>query len=167
MKLQVDETLLNELADHYTTVYGYQPCISKVCAYFVFDQAQAGITFDDLLQYFEMSKSTISAALKFLEEKMHIKFIKKEDCRKRYFIIDEYFLVDRYKVILHNLLNERKLTIELKEHFLKHHSNNDIMLERYDTIVQVLDTNAASLQSAISNLTELYNKKPLHDEQIS
>lgn len=152
--LSVDQSLLQKFSAHYVNVLGYPPNVSWVCAYMLFDFNSDGVTFEELVQFCEASKSTISGALKFLEEKEHIRHFYKEDDRKRYFVINDQYFINRYNDIRSNLINEKNLFIYLNKYKHSIGIQNPDLDEKFDSIIDIMNRNADSLNEAINLLTK-------------
>lgn len=155
--IQIDEILLEKFANHYSQIFSYPPCVSRVLAYLMFDFNHDGVTFDELLQYFDVSKSSISCALKFLEEKGHISSFNKEDFRKRFFKINGQYFINRYNSIYETLISEKHLYTEIKSF---KHSKGFINFEedeKLDTLIDIVGKNADNLLTAIQILSKYTN----------
>lgn len=155
--IHIDVTLLEKFANHYSKIFTYPPCVSRILAYLMFDFNKEGVTFDELLHFFDVSKSSISCALKFLEEKGHISSFNKDDSRKRFFKINEQYFINRYNNIYETLMNEKQLFSEIK---LFKQTNGYIDSdedEKLDTLIHIVGKNADNLLTAIQILSKYSN----------
>ena len=59
-KLKIEPEIFQDLIDFYGTLFDLPPLSAKIYAYLVFDFEKRGLTFDDLLETFCASKSSIS-----------------------------------------------------------------------------------------------------------
>src|SRR5690606_42135702 len=97
MKDVLELDLFKEIVDHYTVYYHLQPLTAKIYALLVFNNCQNGLTFDDLVEIFEVSKSSVSHSVNTLIEMNFIKQLKRKNERKRFFRINRKHLLMRFE----------------------------------------------------------------------
>lgn len=117
MKLafDIDCNLLQRLAKFYGDLFGLPPLGAKIYACLIFDFEKQGVSFDELVQLFSASKSSVSTSINLLLHTKLIKDITKIDQRKRFFVFNDEYIKIRFEKII-NMMNE-ELTIldELKK----------------------------------------------------
>lgn len=153
--LIVDVNILQRFADHFAQVYNYPPFVSKVCAYIHFDFKAEGVTFDELLHYFSVSKSSVSCALKYLEDAQHIKSIHKSDDRKRYFLLNENYNINKFQTMVDNLTNEVDILKEIQTFKKNIGVEHNALDEKIDVVIDIIMQNVHNLQLIINNLTQI------------
>ena len=84
--LQIEPQVYQELVDFYGQLFDMPPLSAKIYAYLAFDFERKGLCFDELVETFCASKSSISASINFLLNAELIKSLNKIDERKRYFL---------------------------------------------------------------------------------
>ena len=101
---------------------GLTPVASRVYSYILY-APHYSTTFEDLTDYFNVSKSAISNAIKYLSLVGMLGSKTKQGQRKRYFgaelnyILDKEYMMKRYRQmydLLENILDKRKDNDELK-----------------------------------------------------
>ncbi|MFB9119694.1 transcriptional regulator [Bergeyella porcorum] len=106
---QLREEILKESAAFYGDFYGLPPLASKINSYLMFDFNREGKTFEELVEYFSASKSSISSNLNTLLSLQLIKDITKPNQRKRYFITNDEFAKIRLSNVAKRLRREADL----------------------------------------------------------
>lgn len=153
--IHVDLEIFERLTTHYIQVYDYTPYTAKICSYLYFDYARQGVTFDQILEYFDISKSTVSNSLHHLVEAKHVSFFYKDDDRKRYFEINKEFVKIRYETICSNLTEEGKIIELMQRHKENLKITNRNLDTRFDIFTQTLNKSICNLQNAIKQLEKV------------
>lgn len=147
--------LFKEVCAHYETYYKLQPLTARLYALFVFNNCQEGFTFDELLETFQASKSSISHSINSLIEMNFIEQIKKENERKRYFRANQSFFLLRLENVYERLTKEKEINEKLRA-YRKHHNNLMFNEEEYEFYVEHINEVTTSLKNTIENL-KLHN----------
>ncbi|WP_084017870.1 hypothetical protein [Moheibacter sediminis] len=106
--------LIEEFAAHYIEAYGLAPLAAKIYAYLLMDCKREGKTFDELVEVFNVSKSSVSNSLHLLSQHKHIEQFTKIDQRKRLYRISPEHIILRLKKIHTFLLREKYLSEKYK-----------------------------------------------------
>lgn len=155
MPISVDTVLLRKIQEHLMLTHQYPPCTANICAYLFFDYKRNGVSFDELIAYFEFSKSTVSTALHQLVDCQHVTFYNREASRKRLFLIDKDFVLKRYKGLMESLINEQDLLLLMKAHMSALDITNEDLLKRLDIFVKTLDSSVHNLEKAVHALERI------------
>lgn len=147
--------LFKEVCAHYEAYYKLQPLTARLYALFVFNNCQEGFTFDELLETFQASKSSISHSINSLIEMNFIEQIKKENERKRYFRANQSFFLLRLEDVYERLMREKEINEKLRE-YRKEQDNLMFNKEEYEYYVTHLDEVTKSILKTIQNL-KLHN----------
>ncbi len=143
--------LFKEVCTHYETYYELQPLTARLYALFVLNNCKEGFTFDELLETFQVSKSSISHSINSLIEMNFIEQIKKENERKRYFRANQRFFLLRLESVYERLIKENEINEKLRAYRKKH---NNLMFneEEYKHYVTHINEVTKSLRNTIENL---------------
>jgi len=112
--MSVKEKRIRETIEESGKVYekfGLTPMQGRIVAYFTMSEPPEK-TFDELVKYFNASKSTVSNSLNYLLQNKIIDYKTIASDRKRHFFITDAFFKIYFKKILENVK-------ELKEHAYK------------------------------------------------
>jgi DNA-binding transcriptional regulator GbsR (MarR family) len=148
--------LFKKVTSHYEKFYKLQPLTAKVYTYFIFNNCREGLTFDFLVEFFQVSKSSMSNSLHSLMELNFIEDFKNENERKRHFRVNKDLFMKRLNDVYERLENEKEVYKELKEYKMDV-SNQVFNSTTFDIYIDHLDQVTDSLDKTIQNLN-LYIK---------
>jgi DNA-binding transcriptional regulator GbsR (MarR family) len=149
--LEVDEKLFCETAKFYGELFALPPLASKIYSYLIFDFERKGIAFDEFVQVFCASKSSVSTNLALLQNAQLVIDINRIDERKRYFYANENYKKIRFDKIMQRMHTELKLMDDLKD-FRNRIQKKDDEHDGKTDVYQSL------LKKSIINIQELINK---------
>ena len=150
-KIKIEPEIYQELIDFYGGIFSLPPLSAKIYAYLIFDFDKKGHTFDDLVETFCASKSSVSSSVNFLLNANLIKTINKIDERKRYFIINEDFVKIRFEEIVNRMKREIKILDQLIEH-REQEKENISQSERYKIYKSLLEKNIENIENTLNKL---------------
>jgi len=134
--------------------FGLTPMQGRIISYFTVSDPPEK-TFDELVQYFKASKSSVSNSLNFLLQNKIIDYKTFPSDRKRYFFITDSFFRVYFKKVLENV-------IELKEYAYRTvsmrspefpHANEKILkwIENANLFQETLEGTLESIQNEKTN----------------
>lgn len=101
---------------HHETMYNYSPLTAKIYTYLMLSSDREGITFDEIVEKLNASKSSVSSSLNTLVNNAHVEHFNKIDERKRYFRVNPDYLTIRLNTIRDILAKEKNLAYRLQEY---------------------------------------------------
>ncbi|MDO5608117.1 MAG: hypothetical protein Q4G08_06650 [Capnocytophaga sp.] len=150
----LEDDLMQELVNLNVTNLGLTPIAAQILACIKSDFKNEGVTFDQLQEVLDVSKGSISLNLKTLISKGIILEINKFNDRKRYFVINPEFSINRIREVIEKLEHEIKVFSRVNEcanrecdanpDFLK---KMKIYKELSDNIIQLLKESLLKLES--------------------
>lgn len=143
--------LFKETSAHYERFHKMQPLTARLYALLVFNNCSDGLSFDDLHEIFQSSKSSISHSLNTLIEMNFIEQYKKENERKRYFRINGNLFLKRLEDVKERLTEEKKVYTKIRE-YKKENSKTLFKPEVFDFYLVHLDNATHSIENTINNL---------------
>lgn len=146
--LEVDEKIFQDAVKFYGTILNLPPLASKIYSYLIFDFEKVGITFDEFVEVFSASKSSVSTSLVLLLNAELIVDVNKMDERKRYFFANDDYKKIRFEKIVQKMQDELKLLDALKNFRKTEQKDTDDRNEAYKAL----------LNKSISNIQESLNK---------
>ena len=149
--LKIDAEIYQELIDFYGGIFSLPPLSAKIYAYLIFDFDKKGHTFDDLVETFCASKSSVSSSVNFLLNANLIKTINKIDERKRYFIINNDFVKIRFEEIANRMKQEIKILDQLNK-FKTEQLTDGNLSERYYIYKSLLEKNIDNIEDTLQKL---------------
>ncbi|KQM49998.1 hypothetical protein [Chryseobacterium sp. Leaf201] len=149
-RIEIDEKIFQEAVKFYGAVFSIPPLASKIYAYLLFDYDKVGITFDEFVEVFCASKSSVSTSITLLLNAELIVDHNKMDERKRYFFINDGYKKLRFEKIVQKMKDELKLLDDL-DHFKKKNDDegNDEKMEAYKAL---LNKNIINIQESLNKL---------------
>lgn len=146
--IEIDEKIFQDAVKFYGTIFNIPPLASKIYAYLLFDFDKKGITFDEFVEVFSASKSSVSTSISLLLNLELIIDHNKMDERKRYFFINDEYKKIRFEKIVQKMQDELKLIDDLEKF-------RNIQDEDYDEKMKVYKS---LLNRNIKNIQESLNK---------
>ena len=147
--LEVDEKIFQDAVKFYGPVLNLPPLASKIYSYLIFDFDKVGITFDEFVEVFSASKSSISTNLNLLINSELIIDVNKMDERKRYFFANDDYKKIRFEKIVQKMQDELKLLDDLKNFRKTEHKEDDERIEVYKAL---LNKNITNIQESLNKL---------------
>lgn len=149
--LNLEPKIYQELIDFYGTLFNLPPLSAKVYAFLIFDFEKKGFAFDDLVDTFCASKSSISSSINFLLSNNLIKTINKIDERKRYFVINDDFVKIRFEEIANRMKQEIKILDQLNKFKTEQLADGNLS-ERYYIYKSLLEKNIDNIEDTLQKL---------------
>ncbi|AZA74418.1 GbsR/MarR family transcriptional regulator [Chryseobacterium indoltheticum] len=147
--LEVDAKIFQDAVKFYGTVLNLPPLASKIYSYLIFDFDKVGITFDEFVEVFSASKSSVSTNLNLLINSELIIDVNKMDERKRYFFANDDYKKIRFEKIVQKMQDELKLLDDLKNFRKTEHKEDEERIEVYKAL---LNKNISNIQESLNKL---------------
>lgn len=144
-----------EMVSYYGETYGLPPLNAKVYVYLMFDLDHNGFTFDELLERFNVSKSSLSNSLQMLTQNKLIEHYTPIDSRKRIYRINPNFKSIRFGYILDKLNREKQLMQRMKECNKASNKPNSPAIKEIDNYVAILNRHIRTIEGTV----KILNKK--------
>ena len=151
IKLKIEPEIYQKLIDFYGDLFNLSPLSAKIYAYLIFDFEKNGLTFDDLVDTFCASKSSVSSSVNFLLNASLIKTINKIDERKRYFIINEDVVKIRFEEIVNRMKREIIILDQLNKFKTEQLADGNLS-ERYYIYKSLLEKNIDNIEDTLQKL---------------
>ncbi|WP_124642978.1 MULTISPECIES: GbsR/MarR family transcriptional regulator [Amniculibacterium] len=145
---EIDTEILQNLAKFYGSLFGLPPLAAKIYACLIFDFEKKGVSFDELVEFFSASKSSVSTNLSLLIHSKLIKDIAKIDQRKRFFIFNDDYIKFRFEKIV-SMMNEELRILNDVSRFKKIEPQPESKFEIYKTL---LKGNIQNIQETLEKL---------------
>ena len=140
--------LIEGFSNYFEDIYHFPPLTSKIYSFLLMDCKRKGVTFDEIVELFNASKSSVSNSLTYLGQLKHVEYFTKIDSRKRFYRVSPESILMRLKRINDNLREEKKLS-EKYYSYLK----GEIEDEENSTLIKS-DIYINHLDRAIEQLSE-------------
>ncbi|MBB4805449.1 DNA-binding transcriptional regulator GbsR (MarR family) [Chryseobacterium defluvii] len=147
--IEIDEKIFQDAVKFYGTIFNIPPLASKIYAYLIFDFEKAGIPFDEFVEVFSASKSSVSTSISWLLNAELITDHNKMDERKRYFFINDGYKKIRFEKIVQKMKDELKLIDDLNNFRKVHDEDDNAKMEIYKSL---LNRNIKNIQESLNKL---------------
>ncbi len=153
---EIKTELIEELAAHHAEASKLPPLAAKIFAYILVNCNKEGYTFDELVETFNVSKSSVSNSLNLLVQYDFIGQYNKIGERKRRYKITPQHLTMRLKKIRSGLTQEKYLSEKLTQYRLNYIQNPSPMdLEKGKIYVNHLENSINRLTETIEKIEKL------------
>lgn len=147
--IEIDEKIFQDAVKFYSTMFNLPPLASKIYSYLIFDFEKVGITFDEFVDVFSASKSSVSTNISLLLNSQLIVDVNKMDERKRYFFANEDYKKIRFEKIVQKMQDELKLLDDLNQFRKVKDEDYDQKIEVYKSL---LNKNIVNIQESLNKL---------------
>lgn len=147
--IEIDEKIFQDAVKFYSTMFNLPPLASKIYSYLIFDFEKVGITFDEFVEVFSASKSSVSTNIALLLSSQLIIDVNKMDERKRYFFTNNDYKRIRFEKIVQKMKDELKLLEDLRQFRKVKDEEDDKKTEVYKSL---LNKNIVNIQESLNKL---------------
>jgi len=147
--LQFDEKLFGELVKFYGETFHLPPLSAKIYAYLIFDFERTGICFDEFVQVFAASKSSVSSNLNLLINARLIKDFNTINERKRFFTVNDDFISIRFTEIVNKMKQELVILDKLHEF---RRQTDDSAAQRFEIYKELLNKNIKNIEETLHKI---------------
>ena len=136
----------------YGNLYGLPPLNAKIYVYMMIDLKTEGYTFDELLEKFNVSKSSLSNSLQMLVQNKYVEYITPIDSRKRYYRINPKFMGIRFGNILDKLVREKELMQRMIQCNKEVKAPNEQVIKGIHQYIGILDKHIKTVANTVKSL---------------
>lgn len=150
--------LIESYANYFEAHHNFAPLTSKIYSYLFLDYKEEGITFDELVEVFNASKSSVSNSLTVLTQLRYIEYSTKIDQRKRLYRVAPNATLIRLEKIQHLLQLEKNLSERYRSFILDRSKNaEDHRIIKSDIYIDHLSNTVKQLAFTIQKLKAVHN----------
>lgn len=149
ISIQIDENVFQELVKFYCNIYKMPPLSARIYSYLIFDFDRQGVPFDEFVEVFSASKSSVSTSINHLLSLNFVEDINKIDERKRYFTITKDHMQIRFEEIIKKMETEVKILNGLNEFRKKQKGSFGARINIYK---ELLHKNIDNIKESINKL---------------
>ena len=147
--LDLDKQIFREMVKFYGETLNIPPLAAKIYSYLIFDFEKKGISFDEFVQVFAASKSSVSSNLNLLlNAKLIIDFNTITE-RKRFFRINENYINIRFHEIISKMKQEIAILDQLHA-FCK--SKDEDQIQRFEIYKTLLTKNIKNIEETLHKI---------------
>ncbi|MGI9526079.1 MAG: GbsR/MarR family transcriptional regulator [Weeksellaceae bacterium] len=155
--MKINQSLFEDMSAMYMQLYGFPPLTANIYTYLLFDYEHEGITFEELVETTQASKSSVSNSLNRLLESNYIEFFTKIEERKRFYRVNKSIFRIQFINQIHELKTQNEILNRFFEHRCKTVSGNDADAEKIKLHIQLQEKTIALYEQTLSSLNQLNN----------
>lgn len=148
-KLEIDQELFCEMMKFYGETLNLPPLSAKIYAYLIFDFERKGICFEEFVEVFSASKSSVSSNLNLLLNADLIIDFTKINERKRFFKINENYIQIRFTAIISRLKKEVEILDKLNAY---RNCSEEHHIQRFENYKSLLSKNIQNIEETIHKI---------------
>ena len=147
--MKIDKEIFREMVKFYGDVFHLPPLAAKIYSFLIFDFDRNGVSFDEFIEIFAESKSSVSSNLNLLLNINIISDFNKIDERKRFFVINEKHMRIRFEEIIEKMERELSILHKLKDF---RQPQNDEALKKFEVYTSLFDKNISHIKETLDQL---------------
>lgn len=144
--IEIDKQLFCDMVSFYGDVFHLPPLAAKIYAYLIFDFDRNGVPFDEFVEIFCASKSSVSCNLNLLLNLNIIKDFNKIDERKRFFVMNEQYMKIRFEEIIVKMEREVSILNQLKTFM---NTDDESVLRKFKIYTTLFEKNISNISETI------------------
>ncbi len=147
--MKIDKEIFREMVKFYGDVLHLPPLAAKIYSYLIFDFDRNGVSFDEVVEIFCASKSSVSSNLNLLLNLNIITDFNKIDERKRFFMMNEKYMKIRFEEIIDKMERELSILNKLKEF---RNTTDEEALRKFEVYANLFDKNILNIKETLDQL---------------
>ncbi|WP_226063738.1 transcriptional regulator [Kaistella polysaccharea] len=147
--MKIDKDVFREMVKFYGEAFHLPPLAAKIYAYLIFDFDRKGVSFDEFVEIFAASKSSVSSNLNLLLNLNIINDFNKIDERKRFFVMNEHYMKIRFEEIIDKMERELLILDNLKKF---RNTNCEVALQKFNIYTNLFQKNISNIKETLDQL---------------
>lgn len=147
--MEIDKEIFREMVKFYGEAFHLPPLAAKIYAYLIFDFERKGVSFDEFVEIFSASKSSVSSNLNLLLNLNIINDFNKIDERKRFFVMNEKYMKIRFQEIIEKMDRELLILENLKKF---RNTKCEVALQKFDIYTNLFNKNISNIKETLDQL---------------
>ena len=147
--MKIDKEIFREMVKFYGEAFHLPPLAAKIYSYLIFDFDRKGVSFDEFVEIFCASKSSISSNLNLLLNLNLITDFNKIDERKRFFVLNEKYMKLRFEEIIEKMDRELLILNQLKDF---RNTDDEEALRKFEIYTNLFKKNITNIKDSLDQL---------------
>ncbi|QOW10949.1 transcriptional regulator [Kaistella flava (ex Peng et al. 2021)] len=147
--MKIDKEIFREMVKFYGEAFHLPPLAAKIYSYLIFDFDRNGVSFDEFVEIFCASKSSISSNLNLLLNLNIITDFNKIDERKRFFMMNEKYMKLRFEEIIEKMEKELLILNQLKDF---RNTGDEEALRKFEIYTSLFKKNITNIKDSLDQL---------------
>lgn len=147
--IEIEKELYMEMVRFYGETLNLPPLSAKIYAYLIFDFERKGICFEEFVEVFSASKSSVSSNLNLLLNADLIIDFNKINERKRFFTINENYIQIRFTTIINRMKREVSILDKLNDY---RNITDETVMQRFENYKSLLNKNIQNIEETLHKI---------------
>lgn len=147
--MKIDKEIFRDMVKFYGDVFHLPPLAAKIYSYLIFDFDRNGVSFDEVVEIFSASKSSVSSNLNLLLNLNIITDFNKIDERKRFFVMNEKYMKIRFEEIIEKMESELSILNKLKDF---RNTSDEEALRKFTVYADLFEKNISNIKETLDQL---------------
>lgn len=147
--VEIEKDLFCDMVKFYGNAFHLPPLAAKIYAYLIFDFDRKGVAFDEFVEVFSASKSSVSSNLNLLLNLNIISDFIRIDERKRFFVMNEKYMQIRFAEIITKMEDELLILNKLKDF---RNSNDEASLKKFEIYQNLFQNSISNIKNNLHQL---------------
>lgn len=147
--VEIEKDLFCDMVKFYGNAFHLPPLAAKIYAYLIFDFDRKGVAFDEFVEVFSASKSSVSSNLNLLLNLNIISDFNRIDERKRFFAMNEKYMQIRFAEIITKMEDELLILNKLKDF---RNSNDEASLKKFEIYQNLFQNSISNIKNNLDQL---------------
>jgi len=147
--VEIEKDLFCDMVKFYGNAFHLPPLAAKIYAYLIFDFDRKGVAFDEFVEVFSASKSSVSSNLNLLLNLNIISDFNRIDERKRFFAMNEKYMQIRFAEIITKMEDELLILNKLKDF---RNSNDEASLKKFEIYQNLFQNSISNIKNNLDKL---------------
>lgn len=147
--VEIEKDLFCDMVKFYGNAFHLPPLAAKIYAYLIFDFDRKGVAFDEFVEVFSASKSSVSSNLNLLLNLNIISDFNRIDERKRFFVMNEKYMQIRFSEIITKMEDELLILNKLKDF---RNSYDEASLKKFEIYQNLFQNSISNIKNNLDQL---------------
>lgn len=147
--VEIEKDLFCDMVKFYGNAFHLPPLAAKIYAFLIFDFDRKGVAFDEFVEVFSASKSSVSSNLNLLLNLNIISDFNRIDERKRFFVMNEKYMQIRFAEIITKMEDELLILNKLKDF---RNSNDESSLKKFEIYQNLFQNSISNIKNNLDQL---------------
>lgn len=147
--VEIEKDLFCDMVKFYGNAFHLPPLAAKIYAFLIFDFDRKGVAFDEFVEVFSASKSSVSSNLNLLLNLNIISDFNRIDERKRFFVMNEKYMQIRFAEIITKMEDELLILNKLKDF---RNSNDEASLKKFEIYQNLFQNSISNIKNNLHQL---------------
>ncbi|HMQ46418.1 MAG TPA: hypothetical protein PKA00_02120 [Saprospiraceae bacterium] len=151
-----DSKLFQDMAAHMQIAHRVNPLAAQILSYFILDFDEEGVTFDEITEFFNASKSSVSTSIQLLMQMQFLEAFTKVDSRKRFFRLNRMnYLELRLQQTYDFMVKNHEISCRYRQ-YCSSKELSEMSYKRMDIYLDHIQRTIENIESTLTKLKQTH-----------